>query len=109
MNKRIRLMTEGPVLRAVIIIAVVLGWILSTSGTSAMQSIGGVEGPAVPLACTSGVSKTGDPSTGYSTGQITFCPSVATVKVCDYFTSQDGGCPGSTRLANTTIQFTCVS
>ena len=61
------------------------------------------------MACSSGTNKTGDPGTGYSTGQITFCPNTSTVRVCDYFTSQNGGCPGDTTLASTTMQFTCVS
>jgi hypothetical protein len=87
-----------------------------TSGVAARPATGD-EGRAVaqvpplaaPLACQSGTNKSGDADTGFSTGQITFCPNVSTVKVCDYFTTQNGGCPGETALASTTIQFTCVS
>jgi hypothetical protein len=66
--------------------------------------------PAAPLACSGGTNKTADPNTGFTTGQITFCPNVnGSVQLCDYFTGVSGGCPGSDRLANTTITFTCVS
>ena len=101
---------------AVLMVVCLSGGYALTSGVAARPATGD-EGRAVapappraaPLACQSGTNKTADPSTGYSTGQITFCPNVSTVKVCDYFTSQDGGCPGDTVLASTTIQFTCVS
>jgi hypothetical protein len=71
------------------------------AGSSIVGSnLGNDAKPNVALAaCSTGVSKSGDPGTGYSTGQITFCPSVSTVTVCDYFTAVSGGCPGSIRLA----------
>src|SRR5205809_305572 len=61
-----------------------------------------------PTPCSNPVNKTGN-APGYDTGQITFCPTVNTIRVCDFFSSQDGGCPGSVRLGNTNIQFRCIA
>src|SRR4051794_22640969 len=93
-----------------LLLVALLGLLWATQGGAfaayPREATGG--GPAAPLACQSGTNKTGNPPV-FDTGQITFCPNESTVYICDYFTTQNGGCPGDTRLADTDIQITCVA
>src|SRR5437870_2903650 len=71
---------------------------LAANAVQAVPDSGQAAPPAAaPFACSGGANKTGDPP-NFNTGQITFCPNVSTVTVCDYFSSVSGGCPGTDHL-----------
>src|SRR6476620_11686321 len=75
--------------------------------TSSLAHKTTVQSAAPDVPCSNGINKTVDPPGNY-TGTITWCPpaNVTNVQVCDFFTTNAGGCPSIGRLDDTTIQFT---